>query len=65
MAETTQHRATNLLTMWEAAFFEFPIAGAKWGWGGGTFSSRSGLRERRQKRQDKEGGCKHFAGSIL
>ena len=35
MAEKTQHSAANLMTMWEAAFFEFPIAGAKWGWGVG------------------------------
>src|SRR5713226_8365932 len=35
MAEKTQHTAANLMTMWEAAFFEFPIAGVKWGWGVG------------------------------
>jgi len=35
MTEKTQHHVANLTTLWEAAFFELPIAGAKWGWGVG------------------------------
>jgi hypothetical protein len=33
MAEKTQHSTANLMAMWQAACVEFPIAGAKWGWG--------------------------------
>ena len=33
MAEKTQHTVANLMTMWQATFFELPIAGARWAWG--------------------------------
>jgi hypothetical protein len=32
MAEKTQRNVADLMTMYTAAFFEFPLAGAKWGW---------------------------------
>lgn len=35
MTEKTQHNVANLTSLWEAAFFELPLAGAKWGWGVG------------------------------
>ncbi len=35
MAKQDQHDVADLMTMYNAIFFEFPIAGAKWGWGVG------------------------------
>lgn len=35
MAEKAQHRVTDLVAMWRATFFEFPIAGTQWAWGVG------------------------------
>src|SRR5262245_7892484 len=33
MAEQAQHTVTDVMTMYKAAFFELPVAGAKWGSG--------------------------------
>lgn len=35
MAEKTQHHVADLMTLYTATFFEFPLAGVKWGWGVG------------------------------
>jgi hypothetical protein len=35
MADKTQPNVADMMTMWKATFLEFPLAGAKWGWGMG------------------------------
>src|SRR5574341_1019169 len=35
MAEKTQPKVADLMTMWQATFLELPLAGVKWGWGVG------------------------------